>query len=172
MLPALPALPGKPHAHADASTESVFRTRCAHKLQAISGREARLVSCLLNLIAQRGNPISINEDRTIYEESLAFTLFAVCLRTNEYMSRRVSSLVIYAWVITKRLKTKKKSTKRDAWVRKDELEHPARHCEQLPKVRTGPASCRAQRSEFYAVVSSPSLVKFLYRSRHAVYVSR
>jgi hypothetical protein len=36
--------------------------------------------------------------------------------------RRVSSLVIYAWVITKPLKTKKKSTKRDAWVRKDELE--------------------------------------------------
>jgi len=65
-------------------------------------------------------PIVSHADELVVEAKVAaFTLFAVCLRTNEYMSRRVSSLVIYAWV------TKKKSTKRDAWVRNDELEHPA-----------------------------------------------
>ena len=57
-------------------------------------------------------PIVLRADELVVEAKVAaFTLFAVCLRTNEYMSRRVSSLVICAWVITKPLKTKKKSTK-------------------------------------------------------------
>src|SRR5262245_13015308 len=57
----------------------VFRTGCARKLQAVSGHEARLVSGFLNLIVECRNAIGIDKDRTIYEESLAFALFSVCL---------------------------------------------------------------------------------------------
>ena len=62
----------------------------------MAARPASFLAFSISSWSAGENAISINEDRTIYDESLAVTLFAVCLRTNEYMSRRVSSLVIYA----------------------------------------------------------------------------
>jgi hypothetical protein len=58
----------------------IFRAGRAREFQAVRGREAGLIpQFLLNLIVKRGNAIGVDEDRTVDEEFLALTLFAVCL---------------------------------------------------------------------------------------------